>query len=140
MPLNADPSATCALPLDGQADRKLICRFITRQERQRVDRLCEQAFDEKDDATCFDLLWQAITVGIVGWKGFDGEDGKPLEFNADNLSRFFSDNQIWRLARTYPTQVSMQEGERKLFRSPSPAADGNSAPDADSTATAPVAA
>ena len=138
MPVSADPNATCEIWLDDDADQPaqtrltFTCRFLTRAQRTRVLELRRTAFAETDNAKCFDLLWQAISIGVVGWRNaVNGDDGRPVEaFNRETIGLVLSDQEIWDLANEYPAKVSLSETERFLSRSRSRASAAASAPPA----------
>lgn len=131
MPICANSDATAPVYLDIDKDQPdaphFVSKFLTRRQSREVSRLCDEAFKATDDEKCFDLLWQAITVGIVGWVGFVDADSKPIDFNRDAFDDALTDREIWMLARDYPSQLIVQERERPLSNSPSPASAEKSA-------------
>lgn len=142
MPLSADPSATClvclrsdeAVPEDQRP--AFTARFLTRKQAGEIRRTVDQADKATDDGECFRLLWAAISIGVVGWVNFADADGKPLEFNAENVSEKLTDLELWELAINLPSRVSMQEVDRRPLASRSPGGGGESAPGAAAIAAA----
>jgi hypothetical protein len=142
MPLAADPNATVDFSLGSDRDKPaasrpvFIVRMLTRRQASEIERLTKAANETKDDRECFDLCWQAITQGVVGWRNFvDPSTGKPLkEFSSDNLSAALSDLEIFELLLSYPLAVRLEERGR-FNLGPAPPSGSASAPVPSTNAT-----
>jgi hypothetical protein len=129
MPLSFDPAATAEFWLAGDADKPaqqrpvFLVRFLRQRELDEYNRLMEQAnaaADAGDDSQALALAWQAIAIGIKGWRNFtDPETGQALAFDADNVGRVLTVREFWELAVRYPATVRLVGLDLKNSGSPS---------------------
>jgi hypothetical protein len=142
MPISANPDATAPYWLAAdegipeETRPTFVCRFMTRREHQRVADLAKQAFETKDDAACYDLLIQALSVGVVGWRNIKGRDGADVPFDLSSIDAVLTNAEIWEAVYGYPRAVSRTENDRFLSRSrsqPIGAPSATAAPTAAST-------
>ena len=128
MPLSCDPSATALYVLAGAAGKTptpaFVCRFLTRRQISEHRRLLKQAESAQGDAF-WDLVWQAIAIGVVGWQNISE---KP--FGREALEDSLTEAELMELAARYPDAVTMAEHDRKNSSAPHSHTPGAAAADA----------
>lgn len=113
MPISANPNVRVPFMLEHwgsipEAVRPaLLVKFLTVAEHQRHADLMERAFETKDNAEAWRLLWEAIRVGIDGWRNVRGPDGKDLPFTEGTFFSETTDRERWEIAWRYASVVRL---------------------------------
>jgi hypothetical protein len=141
MPLSFDPNAraefwlACDRDLAAHERPVFLVRFLTQRQLDDYSRLMAESGAAGDDATSLRLAWQAIELGVVGWRNFRGPDGQELEFGAESIGRVLTVREFWELALNYPAAVRLVGDDLKNSLGPSKLDLGGCAPTAPAAAT-----
>lgn len=86
--------------------------------RSIIDEIAEQT----DRRRVGQLIWDAINVGVTGWKNVKGDDGSPMEFTAANVFKMLAEAELLELVYQYPRAARPIAEDHYFFGSPSPSA------------------
>ena len=142
MPLSFDPNSTAEFWLASDREKPaaqrpvFLVKFMRQRELDEYRRLMTEAEACGEDQQALRLAWQAIIVGVAGWRNFtDPDSGKPLEFCPEAVGQVLTVREFWELAIGYPSSVQLMGPDLKNCLSPSCPATVASAPTAAAAAT-----
>jgi hypothetical protein len=123
--LSANPQARAQFVLRSDADTPakdrpvFLVKFMTPADIEKYQNIVSEIGQQKDRREVGRLIWDAIVVGVTGWKNVKGTDGKPLEFNPKNLFDACSEQEIIELAYGYTSVIRPMAEDYRFFDSPS---------------------
>jgi hypothetical protein len=92
-------------------------RFLTRRQALRYDALVADALAARADIAKFwNLVWQAIGIGVVGWHNMPldkAELPSDAPFTRENAEAVLTGMEIMELAFGYTSAVSLSGDDRK---------------------------
>jgi len=142
MPLALDPEKKFDLVLETDAERPpeerptFVFRFLTGREWKKVAAIQESIDEGMKGSEAIDRIFEALALGVVGWRNIRGRDGRPIPFAAESLDLALTVKEAAELAARMLAQTDAGGEDRKKSASPSPSASENSAaaPADDATA------
>jgi hypothetical protein len=117
MPVSSNPNARAPfwLRCDEETPMKerpvFLVKFMTTAEVEQYGR----------------VLWEAVTIGVTGWRNVNDADGKPIPFDAEHVIPVLTEPELFELACNYPSAVRLAPEDYHFFASPSGSAAGGSA-------------
>lgn len=119
MPIGFDPNDTCLVMLncvdkEKPDDRraKFKVKFLSSRQVKQMAKLRDEALNaiepEEQDAK----LNEALLIGLVGWEGLAGDDGKPLPFSPESLDEFSHRLKSWMISEI-PSRIFFAEADLK---------------------------
>jgi len=107
MPISADPDRAVWYPLELQPDKQFLCRFMTVREHLKIDDLITEANQISDEKAAIAKLVEIVAVGVIDWKGIDGE------FSPEKLVDVLTPSELIELATGYRYAVRAKESDLK---------------------------
>lgn len=99
-----------------------MVKFMTPADIEKYQNIVHEIGEQSDRREVGRLIWEAVNVGVTGWKNVKGADGNPLEFNAENLFNVSTEQELIELVYSYPSAVRPVAEDYRFFASPSPIA------------------
>lgn len=130
MPIAFDPEQRAEFVLSSDKDRPegqritWIAKFLTVRQAMRVRELTRRVSEAKTDDEISAAIREGLGVGIVGWRGARGEDGKELPFSIDAIDDVLTTHEKWLLLVEYPGAVMNVEFELKKASASQPPSGG----------------
>lgn len=120
MPIATDPDQRVDFVLKHDAQKPpesrpaFVCRAMSRRESRRVLDMVQAAHAERDDARSYQMLVEALRVGVVGWRHM------PIPFDFEQIDTICGYREIWELAWGYPLGGNLPEADRPKSEPVSP--------------------
>jgi hypothetical protein len=123
MPLALDPDETFSLVLKTDESKPVdsrpafLFRFLTARKFREVQRLRQEASDEKNNEKCASLIRDALVAGLNGWKNM-----ADIAYTPDAIDDVLTIVEKWELLNRYLAEQVDAEQSKNFSGSPSPTA------------------
>ena len=96
-----------------------LVKFMTPADLEEYHRIVTEIGQQTERREAGRLIWDAIKVGVVGWKNVKGDDGKPLEFTPANVFSKCNEQELIELVYGYPAVIRPIADSYRFFDLPS---------------------
>lgn len=125
MPLALDPEQkiVISLQLDQNKSEEVrpsfIVRFLSGRDRRKISENINEALKSKSDDDSEKLIFDAVKIGLVGWKNIVNRAGEVIPFDINLLPEILTDLEMWELIGLMLKKTRLSEIDLKNLESPS---------------------